>query len=263
MSTRALLSPLALLPLTLMLLASSSARAEPARIACAVSLKEAVTEVAAAYEAEGRGKVEFTFGSSGQLQAQIEYGAPLDAFVSAAHGHVDELIGAKRIDPAGKRVVAGNALVLVVPAGAKSPPGGFKDLADARFRRVAVGEPKTVPAGQYAAQALRSMGLADALKGRLFHGANVRQVLDYVERGEVDAGVVYATEARESGGRARVVENADPSTHDPIEYPAALVAGSRRRKAAEGFLDYLSGEKSRAILAQRGFTAPAAPRPRE
>ena len=245
------------------LVARASLADEPARIACAISLKEAVTEVAAAYRAEGRGEVEFTFGSSGQLQAQIEYGAPLDAFISAAHKQVDELVASKRIDGASKRVVAGNELVLVVPAGAKSPPGGFKDLGGTKFRRVAVGEPKTVPAGQYAMQVIRALKLEESLKGRLVHGANVRQVLDYVERGEVDAGIVYATDAKESGERVRVIERADSRMHDPIEYPAGVVIDSRRRKAAENFLDYLTTEKAQSILAKRGFTPPSKQRPRE
>ena len=238
------------------------ARAEEVRVACAISLKEAVTEVAGAYKAEGRGEIRFTFGSSGQLAAQIEYGAPVDAFVSAAHAPVDALVKAGRAHVAGKRVVAGNRLVLVVPADAESPPRGLRDLADARVKRVAVGEPRSVPAGQYGMQLLRSMNLADALKDRVIHGANVRQVLDYVERGEVDAGIVYATDAQESGDRVRVVEEADPKTHDPIEYPAVVVSDSPRRQAARDFLDYLAGGKARAILTRRGFTTPPA-RPRE
>jgi molybdate transport system substrate-binding protein len=239
-----------------------SAPAEGVRVAAAISLKEAMTEVAAAYKAAGRGEVEFTFGSSGQLQAQIEYGAPVDVFISAANKQVDELVAAKLADGASKRVVAGNRLVLIVPADAKSPPAGFAELSDLKVRRVAVGEPRSVPAGQYAAQALKSLGLLDSLKGRLVYGANVRQVLDYVERGEVDAGVVYATDAIESGDRVRVVTRAEAKTHDPIEYPGVIVSNSRRRQAAGEFLDYLRSDKARAIFAKKGFTPPT-PTPRE
>jgi molybdate transport system substrate-binding protein len=236
--------------------------AEAVRVAAAISLKEAMTEVAAAYKAEGRGEVEFTFGSSGQLQAQVEYGAPLDVFVSAAHKQVDELVTAKLADGSTKRVVAGSHLVLVVSADAKLVPSKFADLSDPKYRRVAVGEPKSVPAGQYAAQALKALDLLDSLRGRLVYGANVRQVLDYVERGEVDAGIVYATDAKESGDRVRVVARADAKTHDPIEYPAVIILGSRRRKAADDFLDYLTSDKARETLARKGFTPPS-PAPRE
>lgn len=252
-----------ILLLALCLTTGATAWAEEVRVACAISLKEAVTDVAQAYKAEGRGEVRLTFGSSGQLQAQIEYGAPLDAFISAAHTQVDALVESRRVDGATKRVIAGNRLVLIVPADAKSPPGAFKDLADTRHKRVAVGEPKSVPAGQYAMQALRSMKLSDAMKGRLIHGANVRQVLDYVERGEVDAGVVYATDATEAGDRVRIVDRADPATHDPIEYPAVAVRGGARQQAAADFVAYLAGEKARAILARRGFTVPASDRAAE
>jgi molybdate transport system substrate-binding protein len=245
------------------LLLPAAARAETARVACAISLKEAMTEIAAAYKAEGRGDVQFTFGSSGQLQAQIEYGAPLDTFISAAHEQVDQLVEAKRVDGATKRVVAGNELVVIVPAAAKAVPGSVKDLADARYRRVAVGEPKTVPAGKYATQSLHAAGLDEALKGRLVYGANVRQVLDYVERGEVDAGIVYATDAQESRARVRVAARVDAKSHDPIEYPAVLILDSRRRQSAGDFLDYLATEKARSILTSHGFTTPAHQRPRE
>jgi molybdate transport system substrate-binding protein len=241
------------------------ARAETVRVACAISLKEAMTEVAAAYKAEGRGEVQFTFGSSGQLQAQIEYGAPLDLFISAAHEQVDQLIEAKRADRLSKRLVAGNELVLIVPAATKSAPASIKDLSNASYRRVAVGEPKSVPAGKYAMQLLHAAGLDETLKGRLVYGANVRQVLDYVERGEVDAGIVYATDAQESRDRVRVAARADPKSHDPIEYPAVLIVDSSRRKDAVDFLDYLQTRKARDILASHGFTTPAPQpqRPRE
>ena len=243
--------------LALCLLAAAPAPAEPVRVAAAVSLKEALNEVAAAYRKEGRGDVTFTFGASGHLQAQIEYGAPIDAFISAGHKQIDELARAGRAEAGSKRVVAGNRLVLVVPAGAQDPPTGLAGLADTRVRRLAVGEPKTVPAGQYAMQALAAAGVKDALKGRIVQGANVRQVLDYVERGEVDAGIVYATDAGASGENVRVVETIPLKLHDPIEYPAAVVTDSRRRGAARAFLDYLSTPAARDLLTRRGFAVPS------
>jgi molybdenum ABC transporter molybdate-binding protein/molybdate ABC transporter permease protein len=236
---------------------------EPVRVAAAISLTDALTAVAAAYKAEGHGDVLFTFGSSGQLQAQIENGAPLDAFVSASPAQVDALVRKKLADTSSVRVIACNRLVLVLPADAQSPAAGFRELVNPRYRRVAIGEPATVPAGQYATQALGNLGLMEALKTRLVYGANVRQVLDYVERGEVDAGIVYATDARESGRRVRVVAFAEPGTHDPIEYPGVVVSNSPRSSAARRFLDYLGADVAREILARKGFDpvpCPQAPR---
>lgn len=255
-----------------MLVVSSAARAaaaEPVRVSAAISLKDALEEAARAYEAGGGGEVEFVFGSSGELMAQIKAGAPADAFISAAGKQVDDLVRAGKVDEATRRVVAGNRLVLIVPAHAapagKSRPGGFKDLADPAVGRVAIGEPRTVPAGQYAMQVLIALRLADGLGDRLVYGSNVRQVLDYVERGEAAAGVVYATDARQAGDKVKIVATADPATHDSIVYPAVVVRASRHKVEAVKFLDFLAGEKGKAILAGYEFTdgapAKAATRP--
>lgn len=242
---------------------ASAARGETVSVAVAISLKDAMEGIAAAYKAESGDEVTFTLGSSGQLMAQIGNGAPIDAFISAANKQVDALIEKGKLDKATRRVVAGNRLVLIVPAGAKSAPASFNDLADPKHRRLAVGEPKTVPAGQYAKQVLEKLGVADALAGRLVYGANVRQVLDYVTRGEVAAGIVYATDAKAAGNdKVRVVATADPATHDPIVYPAAVVTKSDKRQAAARFLEFLAGEKARTILKDRGFLVPEKPKQR-
>jgi molybdate transport system substrate-binding protein len=229
------------------------ARAEMIRVGAAISLREAMTEIAKMYKADVSDDVELNFGSSGQLAAQIENGARIDLFISAANAQVEQLVKDRLVDQATRRVVAGNDLVLIVPAAAKDPPTGFKDLAERRFKRIAIGNPKTVPAGEYAMQTLKAMKLAEAVEARLIFGTNVRQVLDYVERGEVSAGVVYATDAREAGERVKVVEKAEAATHKPIEYPAVIIRSSKNPAAAKRFLDYLGGEKARKILAEKGF----------
>ena len=234
--------------------------AEPITVAAAISLRDALGDVAKAYEADTGRRVRFTFASSGQLMAQVKNGAPIDLFISAAEKQVAELVQDKLVDAASRRVIARNELVLVAPAGAASPPASFKDLADARHRRIALGEPRTVPAGEYAAQVLEHLKLSDAVRGRTVYGSNVRQVLDYVERGEVAAGVVYATDARAAGGdKVRVVARADPSTHAPIVHPAALVTASKKQDAARAFLAYLAGAKAQKLLAARGFAPPSTP----
>src|SRR5262249_16230047 len=133
-------------------------------------------------------------------------------------------------------------------------------------KTVAIGEPKTVPAGEYAMQVLKKLGLADQLQRRLIYGENVRQVLSYVERGEVSAGIVYSTAAKESGDKVRVVATAKPDTHEPIVYPAIVIRASTKQDAARRFLDFLVSEKGRRILIENGFsvpTEPSEPKPRE
>lgn len=234
-------------------LLAASARAETIRVAAAISLKEAVTEIAKTYEMESGDKVEFAFGASGQLAAQVKSGAPIDLFISAANKQVDELAKEKLIDAASRRIVAANTLVLVVPAKAKDAPRNFEGLADAAVMKVAIGEPKTVPAGQYAQQVLDALKLTERIKSKLLYGANVRQVLLYVERGEVSAGIVYATDARESGDRVKVVATADAKWHEPIVYPAAIVSASKAPDATKRFLKYLSSERSQSVLKSKGF----------
>jgi molybdate transport system substrate-binding protein len=229
------------------------ARAETVRIAAAVSLREAATEIAAQYKKETGDEIVWTFGSSGQLAAQIRNGAEIDGFISAAQKQIDDLAKDGFVDAANRQIVARNSLVLIVPAGATGGPASFAALADASVKRIAIGEPKTVPAGDYALQTLTSLKLADKLAERLVYGANVRQVLTYVENGDVTAGLVYATDALESGAKVKVVATADPATHQPIVYPAVLATASKRAAATTRALAYLCSAKARLVLAAKGF----------
>ncbi len=238
------------------LLFTVAASAEGIRVGAAISLREAVSEIAASYESQTGQRVEFTFASSGKIQAQIQVGAEIDVFISAANKQVDALVEEKLVNPASRRVVVTNRLVLVVPADAKHPPASFEGLADAGVTKVAAGEPKTVPAGQYAQQVFAAMHLTEALSDKLVYGANVRQVLNYVERGEVSAGVVYATDAMQSGKKVRVVSVAKEGTHEPIVYPGVVVTASQKPKAAKQFLDYLGAAESKAVFEAKGFSVP-------
>jgi len=232
-------------------------RAEQAAVTvfAAVSLKDALAEIEKEYEAGGGDDVTFSFGASGQLAAQIAEGAPADLFISAAEKQVKELIVAKLADAASRAVVASNRLVLVAPRDHANPVRSFSELSDARVKRIAIGQPRTVPAGEYATQALTKLKVIEVVRDRLVYGANVRQVLDYVARGEVDAGVVYATDAATAGEDVKVVATAEQSLHDPIVYPAVLITKSKHREAAERFLKHLQTNAAQAILRRRGFTA--------
>ena len=242
---------LALLSLSIL----SVAGAAPLSVGVAISMKEAMLDIQKSFTEQG-GDIEFAFGSSGQIANQIKNGAPIDVFISAADKQVDDLIKSDSVDAATRQVVAGNSIVLIASKEGKDFPVSFKDLADTRFARIAVGEPKTVPAGQYAMQVLKAEKVADAIDGRLVYGSNVRQVLDYVIRGEVAAAIVYATDAKQAAGQVKVVASADEKTHDAVRYPAIVVKASKSKDAARKFLDFLAGDKAQAILKSRGFTLP-------
>ncbi|HEX2205993.1 MAG TPA: molybdate ABC transporter substrate-binding protein [Longimicrobium sp.] len=222
-------------------------------VAAAASLREAMGELEAAYEAENRGvDVRTTFGASGLLRQQVEQGAPVDVFVSAAEGPIDALQAAGLVDPRSRRVLAGNELVLVVPQGSTAPVRGFGDLDAPEVRRVALGAPASVPAGEYADEVLRALGIREAVARKAVYGQNVRQVLAYVESGDADAGVVYRTDAAVSR-RVRLVASAPPGTHGPITYPVAVVRRTRAPEAARAYVAFLLGPEGRAVLRRRGF----------
>jgi molybdate transport system substrate-binding protein len=233
--------------------------AESITVSAAVSLKEVLTDVADAYASDGKAKPELNFGATGQLLAQIREGAPVDLFIAASQQRMAQATSQGLVDRASARVIAENRLVLIVPADSKLKIDSFKDLPQAGVKRLAIGQPKTVPAGDYAMQVLEHLKIETALKDAIVYGSSVRQVLDYVERGEVDAGVVYATDAAQSGDKVRVIASAETSWHRPIEYVAAIVQKSARRSEAEEFMNFLQNEKAAALLTKRGFICPASP----
>jgi len=184
--------------------------------------------------------------ASGALQKQIEAGAVVDVFASAGALQMDALEAKKLVE--GRQTFARNRLVLIAPAEDKTVQG-FADLAKAS--RVALGNPKTVPAGQYAKQCLTHLGLWDKLEPHLVPANDVRQVLDYVARGEVDAGFVYASDLKDA--KVRRVAEAPDDSHDPILYPIAVLQGSSQKQAAQGFVTLVCGPEGQAILAKNGF----------
>lgn len=228
--------------------------AQSLRVSAAISLRDALDGIKTAYQAETKQTVEFVYGSSGELMTQIKAGSPVDAFISAANSQVDDLAAAGLVLTETRRVVVGNSLVLVVPANSQNAPTSFEGLADEKVTRLAIGEPRSVPAGQYATQVLTKLNLTDKVKSKIVYGANVRQVLGYVELGEVSAGIVYSTDAKQSGSKVKIVANAPPNTHEPIVYPGVVVKASKNPAAAKQFLDFLGSDKAKAILIEKGFS---------
>jgi len=229
--------------------------AEPVTVAAAASLREVMTELEAEYEAAHPGvRVRTTFGASGALRQQIEQGAPIDLFVSAAAAPMDALAKSGRVDTATRRVLAGNELVAIVPAQGGAAVAALADLAKPAVRRVALGAPASVPAGEYAEEALRAAGVLEAVRAKAVYAQDVRQVLAYVASGNADAGLVYRTDAAVSP-RVRVAAAAPAGSHRPIVYPVAAVTDARNPEGARAFLAFILGPRGREALRRHGFRA--------
>ncbi len=225
-------------------------------VSAAISLKNAFEEIGRLYEQKNRGtKVVFNFGASGDLMRQIEAGAPADIFASASQKEMDELQRRGLIAAGSRNIFALNTPVLVVPRNSGKTIRYFPDLAGAGVRRIAAGNPATVPAGRYAEQVFRYYNLSDRIKDKLILAGNVRQVLDYVARGEVDAGVVYLTDALSRSAEVRVVEELPDASHQPILYPIAAVGESMNKRAARDFISLLASAEGKRILKKYGFKA--------
>jgi molybdate transport system substrate-binding protein len=222
-------------------------------VGAAISLKESFNELGDLYQRRTGTKVTFTFGASGQLEKQIEAGAPIDVFASAAEKEMDELQAKNLIDRPTRADFARNSLVLVVPQDSKLNLKSFSDLEKPGVAKIAIGNPKTVPAGQYARQLLQKMQIWASIDSRLILAENVRQVLDYVARGEVDAGIVYATDVQVAQGKVAVAAQAADSDYGPILYPLAVIQGSANANAARGFVDLVSSPEGIGILKKHGF----------
>ncbi|WP_431637142.1 molybdate ABC transporter substrate-binding protein [Dyella sp. KULCS107] len=230
------------------------ARADDLVVSAASSLTNAFQNVAKAYEEQHPGThVVLNFGSSDTLLRQIANGAPADVFASADQVAMNKAQSQGAIT-AGSRVdFAANQLVLIVPAGG-AKVATLNDLTGAAFKRIAWGDPASVPVGRYTKNVLDRAGLTPRLQDRTVLAANVRQCLDYVVRGEVDAGFVYATDAAIARGKVDVALRV-PSTA-PITYPIAVVAQSKHAAKARDFIAFVRSTQGQQLLANAGFLAP-------
>jgi len=224
-------------------------------VSAAISLKDALDEIGHTYEQRHNGvKTVFNYGSSGTLQHQIEQGAPVDVFFSAAEKQMDALEAGGFLMPGTRRALVVNKLVLIEPASSNRLKD-FQDLTRADVKIIALGEPRTVPAGMYARQTLDHLGLLAAVEKKAVYAKDVRAVLTYVETGNADAGIVYKTDAQ-SSTKVRAVAAAADGTHDPIVYPAAILKNSQHEAAARAFLQFLESSDASAVFEKYGFGAP-------
>lgn len=247
---------LASLALTLLFsaLPAAPAQAEDIIVSAAASLTNALNAVKQSFEAGHPGVTVVTnYGASGALLKQMESGAPVDVFASADQQTMDQAAEKGLIAAGTRRDFVRNSVVLVVPADSRLGIASAKDLGLPKVARISLGNPETVPAGRYAKEFLESTGQWSQLTPKYILGNNVRQVLDYVTRGEVDAAFVFSTDAQQAGAKVRVVQTADGKT--PALYPVAIIAASRK-PGAKAFVDYLTGAEAQRILGAFGFKKP-------
>jgi molybdate transport system substrate-binding protein len=238
-----------------LLLAPLAARAQELTVFAAASLTDAMKDISAQWTLAGHSPLRMSFASSSTLARQIEEGAPVNVFASADEKWMDYLAQKHLIVPETRTDLLGNDLVLVVPA---DKPRHV--TIDASFNilgllgpsgRLALGDPAHVPAGIYAAQALKKLGWWDRVESRLARALDVRAALLLVERGEAPAGIVYGTDAAVS--KAVMVAGTFPAdSHDPVSYPFAVIKAGDT-PVARALMAYLSGLQARAIFVKRGF----------
>lgn len=233
---------------------ASSAGAAEVTVYAAASLGHAFRDMAQAFEAQHPDvNIVYSFAASDILQRQIVNGAPAHLFASADQVAMDKAEQAGVVQPNTRQNFARNALVLITPADQQSIHS-VADLENPAYSRIALGNPDTVPAGRYARAGLQHVGIWDTLMSRQVLGQNVRQVLDYVARGEVDAGFVFATDAASLSDRVRVVEKIKSPV--AVLYPLVLVQRHDPPEQARQFYDFILSEDGQQILHDYGFEQP-------
>ena len=239
----------------LLALSSVAVQAADLTVSAAASLTNAFRELGPAFEAQHPGtQVVFNFAASDALLAQIAKGAPADVFASADQEAMDRAAAQNVLVAGTRRNFVANTLVMIVPSDSKLGLAAMADLQKPEVKRVAIGNPAGVPVGRYTKGSLEAAKLWAAVEPKAVMAQSVRQALDYVARGEVEAGFVYATDAAIMKDKVKVV--ATIPTESPITYPVAAVAGSPNRDAARKFLDFVMTPAAQAVLARYGFGKP-------
>lgn len=224
-------------------------------IAAAASLENGFTEeLIPAFEEENPNiKVTGTYDASGKLQKQIEEGAEIDVFFSAANKQMDELIEKDMIDEDSRTPVVENEIVLIKAKDADLPDiEKYEDVVNADI--IAIGDPASVPAGQYAQESLENLKLWDGVQAKeVSLGTNVTEVLNWVAEGSADVGIVYRSDAMSMEDKVVVIAAAPADSVSPAIYPIGIVTSSEKKEAAQAFIDFLKTEKAQEIFEKYGF----------
>jgi molybdate transport system substrate-binding protein len=216
-------------------------------------LKDTLPEVAELYRRQHpEAKVSFNFAGSGTLQKQIEQGAPADIVIFPGKKQLDALEKEGLIDKATRKKILADKLVLITPKGEEKVKS-FADLASPGVGKVAIGDPATVPAGEWAKETLVNLGLWEKVQPKLVLAKDVQQVKAYVETGSVDVGLVWRSTAVTTA-KVRIAAEAPEKAHRPIFFTGAVVGSSKEKETALDFLNYLAGPEAAAVFARHGFT---------
>jgi molybdate transport system substrate-binding protein len=224
-------------------------------VSAAASMKDVMETIKPLYQqSKPNININYNFGASGALLQQIQQGAPVDVFISAGKKQMDVLEQQGQLVPGTRSILAKNRLVLIVP---KNVVGitSLYNLKDSKIKKIAIGEPRSVPAGQYAEQVLQKLKIYEQIKPKFVYSNNVRQVLAAVESGNADAGLVYLTDAKISD-KVKVVVAVDDKYHSPIVYPIAALKSSKNVQAGKEFIQFLSGKQAKSVLTKYGFILP-------
>ena len=243
------------LSLFIVLFSAVPALAADLVVSAAASLTDAFNEIEPVFEKANPGvNLVMNYGASGALFAQIEQGAPADVFVSADQKWMDKAAEKKFILPDTRVTFAMNSLVIGAPKDNPAKVASLDDLTSDRVKTIGIGTPKTVPAGQYAKLALEKAGLYEKLTPKFIFGESVRQVLDYLSRGEVDCGFVYKTDAVKAGAAVAIV--AEVPLDKPVSYPIAVLKQSTQPDEGKKFLAFIMSPAGQKVLESKGFKSP-------
>lgn len=221
-------------------------------VSAAASLQKVMIDVQQLYNTvQPNVKIIYNFASSGSLQQQIEQGADVDVFISAAIQQMDALADKGLILADTRKNLLTNQIVLVVPNNSQGITS-FQDLTRSRITKIAIGEPKSVPIGKYAQEVLTYLKILSKVKNKIIFAKDARQVLSYVETANVDAGIVYLTDAKISNS-TKIVATAPIESHSPLVYPVAVVQNTRKVSIAQDFIQFLASKKAIKVYEKYGF----------
>ncbi|MGM8211323.1 molybdate ABC transporter substrate-binding protein [Virgibacillus sp. W0430] len=221
-------------------------------VSAAASLADVMEEMKEAYEADHNVRIIYNFAGSGKLAHQIEQGAPADVFISASEKWMDLLEEKELIEQATRDNITRNKLVLIGKINTADQIESIDEIANQTIDQIAIGNPESVPAGQYTKELLISLGMWDELQEKFVLAKDVRQVLTYTETGNVNVGFVYKSDARISDA-VTIIEEVDEKHHKPIIYPGAIVSDSDNKEEATAFLDFIRSSSGQDILNTYGF----------